>query len=114
MIIWWNVQLYNCTASVYSKQRTTINLLSSSSHFTVEQPQKAQKMTAFQEVPLRFQLTNELIFIFEGRVQMCQLLPSFPKGREWWKNGCNTFVISKLSEEVSIFEQRLKQERNRG
>lgn len=48
MIIWWNVQLYNCMASVYSKQPTTINLLSSSSRFTVEQPQKAQKMTAFQ------------------------------------------------------------------
>lgn len=82
MIIWWNVQLYNCMASVYSKQPTTINLLSSSSHFTVEQPQKAQKMTAFQEVPLRLQLINELIFIFKGRVQMCQLFPSFPKRKD--------------------------------
>lgn len=114
MIIWWNVQLYNCMASVYSKQPTTINLLSSSPRFTVEQSQKAQKTTAFQEVPLRLQFINELIFIFKGRVQKWQLLPSFPKGREWWKNGCNTFVISKLSEEVSIFEQRLKQEQNRG
>lgn len=84
MIIWWNVQLYNCMVSVYSKQPTTINLLSSSSCFTVEQLQKAEELTAFQEVPLRLQLTNELVFIFKGRVQ---LLPSFPKGREWWKMG---------------------------
>lgn len=34
------------------------------------------------EVPLRFQLTNELTFIFKATVQMCQALPSFPKGRE--------------------------------
>lgn len=30
------------------------------------------------------------------------------------KNGCNTLVISKISEVASIFEQRLEQEQNRG
>lgn len=87
MIIWWKVQLYHCMASVYSKQPTTINLLSSASRFTAEQAQKAQKTPAFREAPLRLQLINELIFIFKGRVQMCQLPPCFPKGRERWKIG---------------------------
>lgn len=70
MIIWWNVQLYNCMASVSSKQTTTINLLSSSPRFTAEQPQKAQKTTAFQKAPLRLQLINKLIFT--GTVLKCQ------------------------------------------
>lgn len=48
MIIWWNVQLYNCMASIYSKQLATINLFSSSSHSTVEQLQQAQKMLPFK------------------------------------------------------------------
>lgn len=48
MIIWWNVQLYNCMASIYSKQLATIKLLSSSSHFTDEQLQQAQKMLPFR------------------------------------------------------------------
>lgn len=59
---------------------------------------------AFQEVLLRFQLTNELTFISKATVQTCQSLPLFPKRERMMKNRCNIFVISKLSEEVSIFE----------
>lgn len=111
LTIWWNVQLYDCTASVYTKQLPTINLLSSSSGFTAEQPQQAHKMTAFQEAPLRLQLTNQLIFIFQGRVQMCQPPPSCPKRGEWWKAGVILLPFQRYQKRLPL---RLKQELTRG
>lgn len=56
---------------------------------------------AFQEVPLRFQLINKLIFYLQGHSSNVQATFLFLKRERMMKNECNIFVISKLSEEAS-------------